>query len=75
MKDNHIVEFTEKPQVKEGLINGGFFVFNRKFLNYLKEDNDCYLEREQLEKLAAESELLVYPHVGFWQCVGTYRDL
>ena len=75
MKDNHVVEFTEKPQVKQGLINGGFFIFKRKFLNYLKEDNDCYLEGEPLEKLAAESELLVYPHGGFWQCVDTYREL
>lgn len=75
MKDNHIVEFTEKPQVKEGLINGGFFIFKRKFFNYLTEDDGCYLEGKALEKLAAESELLVYPHDGFWQCVDTYREL
>ena len=57
------------------MINGGFFIFKRDFFNYLKEDDNCYLEGEPLEKLSAESELLVYPHDGFWQCVDTYREL
>jgi len=75
IKDNRVVEFNEKPQVKEGLINGGFFVFNKEFFNYLKEDDNCYLERQPLEKLAKEGELMVYPLDGFWQCVDTYREL
>ena len=75
IKDNKIVVFNEKPQVKEGLINGGFFVFNKKFFKYLKEDDNCYLEKEPLENLAADGELMVYPHDGFWQCVDTYREL
>jgi len=75
IKDNKICVFNEKPQVKEGLINGGFFVFNKEFLKYLKEDDNCYLEKEPLESLAADGELMVYPHDGFWQCVDTYREL
>lgn len=75
IKDNQVLQFNEKPQVKEGLINGGFFVFNKEFFNYLKENDNCYLERRPLEKLAKESELMVYPLDGFWQCVDTYREL
>ncbi len=75
IKDNRVLQFNEKPQVKEGLINGGFFVFNKEFFNYLKEDDNCYLERKPLEKLAKEGELMVYPLDVFWQCVDTYREL
>ena len=55
-------------------MNGGFFVFERRFLDYVSEDEDCELEREPLERLAAEGELSMYPHEGFWQCMDTYRD-
>ena len=75
IRDNKIEVFNEKPQVTEGLINGGFFVFNKTFFKYLQEDDNCYLEKEPLENLAAEGELMVYPHEGFWQCVDTYREL
>jgi len=75
VKDNKIVVFNEKPQVTEGLINGGFFVFNKEFFKYLKADDNCYLEKEPLENLAADGELMVYPYDGFWQCVDTYREL
>lgn len=74
-KNNKVVKFHEKPQVSEGLINGGFFVFQKKFLKYLAEGDDCYLEREPLETLAEEGQLMVYKHAGFWQCVDTYREL
>jgi len=75
MKGNRVMEFSEKPQIKEGSINGGFFVFNKKFFDYLKDDDNCYLEREPLERLALDKELMVYPHEGFWQCMDTYREL
>jgi len=74
-RDNQVLEFNEKPQTKEGLINGGYFVFNREFFNYLSEDDNCILEKEPLENLALDEELMVYPHDGFWQCVDTYREL
>ncbi len=70
-----MLEFNEKPQTKEGLINGGYFVFNRRFFSYLNEDDNCILEREPLERLAKNEELMVYPQEGFWQFVDAYREL
>lgn len=67
--------FAEKPQVTEGFINGGFFVFEREFLDrYLDDREDLYLEREPLQRLAADGQLMVYPHHGFWQPMDTYRE-
>lgn len=75
LKGNQIKEFNEKPQTKEGLINGGFFVFNKEFFDYVNTDEKCILEKEPLEKLVEDGELMLYPHNGFWQCVDTYREL
>jgi glucose-1-phosphate cytidylyltransferase len=69
-----VVQFSEKPQTHEGWINGGFFVFERRFLEYLDDDDGCVLEREPLERLARERQLAVFQHRGFWQCMDTYRD-
>jgi glucose-1-phosphate cytidylyltransferase len=70
-----VTSFAEKPQVHDGgLINGGYFVFNRKFFDYLDEDPGCILERRPLEKLAADKELCVFEHRQFWQCMDTFRD-
>ncbi|MDA8117424.1 MAG: glucose-1-phosphate cytidylyltransferase [Actinomycetota bacterium] len=66
--------FTEKPQVAEGLINGGFFFFEPAFLRYLTADEDCVLERAPLERCAADGQLSVYRHDGYWQCMDTLRD-
>ena len=70
-----VVQFSEKPRTHEGLINGGFFVFERGVLDYLTDAPGCVLEREPLEKLAADGQLSVFQHPGFWQCMDTYRDL
>jgi len=72
---NQILEFNEKPQNMDGLINGGFFVFNKDFFEYLSEDNTCILEKSPLENLTADKELMLYLNDGFWQCVDTYREL
>ncbi|MDD3296610.1 MAG: glucose-1-phosphate cytidylyltransferase [Candidatus Omnitrophica bacterium] len=74
-KDGLVVKFNEKPQVRDGMINGGFFIFKKNFLDYLEDGEDCWLEHEPMEKLASCGELMVYPHEGFWQCVDTYREL
>lgn len=66
-----VVEFQEKPRLKEW-INGGFFVFNRQVFDYI-EDN-AILEREPLEKLATQRELIAYKHLGFWKCMDTLKD-
>ncbi|MDB5209854.1 MAG: Glucose-phosphate cytidylyltransferase [Sediminibacterium sp.] len=69
----HILEFKEKPQIGEGWINGGYFVFNYEVLNYL-DGEQTILEREPLEKLASENQLVAYEHDGFWHCMDTIRD-
>lgn len=68
-----IVSWEEKPVLDE-YINCGFFVFERKFLDYLDEDESCDLEKEPLQALAAEGQLAMYPHPGQWQCMDTLRD-
>lgn len=69
-----VLAFREKPQVGQGLINGGFFCFRRRFLDYLSDDPACVLERLPLEKCAADGELRLFEHLGYWQCMDTYRD-
>ncbi len=66
--------FSEKP-VETGHINGGFFAFKRRFLDYVTDDDACILERAPLERAAEDGELMMYEHAGFWQCMDTYRDL
>tara|TARA_B100001989_G_C24510113_1_gene449918 strand:+ start:247 stop:936 length:690 start_codon:yes stop_codon:yes gene_type:complete len=65
--------FKEKSKVDEGWINGGFFVMNEKFINYIKSDQ-TFLEREPLEKATKLKQLSAYKHFGFWQCIDTKRD-
>ena len=68
-----VAEFTEKPQIGEGWINGGFLVFEPQILDYLDGDR-ASLEGDLLEQLAAERQLAAYRHEGFWQCMDTLRD-
>ena len=73
LDENSLVrEFAEKPEV-ENWINAGFFVFNRRVFDYLQSD-DCVLEREPLERLAREGQLMAYKHSGFFYAMDTYRD-
>ena len=72
---DNVVEFSEKPQTTEGLINGGFFVFSKKLFDYLDTDDSCDLEIGVLDKLAEEGELMVYKHPGNWVCMDTVRDM
>jgi glucose-1-phosphate cytidylyltransferase len=65
--------FQEKPQVHEGWINGGFFVFQRGVIGRISGDDDS-LESGLLTRLARENELTVYQHGGFWQCMDTFRE-
>jgi glucose-1-phosphate cytidylyltransferase len=70
---DYIKEFSEKPQTGEGWINGGFFVFEPRVLDYIKDDSTI-LEREPLERLARDRQLVAYRHDDFWQCMDTLRD-
>ena len=72
--DNLVKNFKEKPQMQKGWINGGFFVINKKFFNYLTKKN-VMLEREPLEKLCNLKKMYAYKHDGFWKCIDTKRDL
>ncbi|BBO66723.1 glucose-1-phosphate cytidylyltransferase [Desulfosarcina alkanivorans] len=72
---DEVSKFGEKPQTKEGLVNGGFFILDTRVFSYLTEEDDCIFEGKPLERLAADGELMVYRHPGFWQCMDTYRDL
>jgi glucose-1-phosphate cytidylyltransferase len=68
-----VCEFAEKPQADDGWINGGFFVFNPEIFDYL-EDDESVLEREPLERLAKERQLMAFRHAGFWQPMDTLRE-
>lgn len=70
---DRVAEFSEKPQVGEGWINGGFMVLEPGVFNYLSGDSDS-LEAVALERLAADGELCAYRHEGFWQCMDTLRE-
>jgi len=69
-----VTEFTEKPQIGEGWINGGFMVFEPKIFDYLDRGDQTILEADALEHLAADGELAAYRHESFWQCMDTLRD-
>lgn len=70
---NLVAKFTEKPQIGEGWINGGFLVFEPGIFRYLSDD-DTSLEADALERLAADGQLAAFKHEGFWQCMDTLRE-
>lgn len=71
---DRVESFSEKPQVGEGWINGGFFVFESEVLDLIPEGEEIALERHVLPPLAASGELHAYRHQSFWQCMDTQRD-
>jgi glucose-1-phosphate cytidylyltransferase len=68
-----VTEFSEKPQAREGWINGAFFALEPQVLDYIDGDETEW-EKEPLERLAADGQLMAYRHEGFWQCMDTLRD-
>ncbi len=70
---DRVAEFSEKPQTAEGWINGAFFVFEPGVYDYIDGD-DTQFEKEPLERLAADGQLMAYKHESFWQCMDTIRD-
>jgi glucose-1-phosphate cytidylyltransferase len=73
LEGSRVTRFTEKPQIGEGWINGGFMVCEPGVLAYVTDDGTS-LERVALETLAAEGQLMAYRHEGFWQCMDVLRD-
>jgi glucose-1-phosphate cytidylyltransferase len=70
---DRVARFSEKPQTGEGWINGGFFVLEPAVIDYIDGD-ETHWEREPLERLAADGQLMAYRHEAFWQCMDTLRD-
>ena len=73
IKGKQVTSFQEKPQTRQGWINGGYFVIEPKFFELIEGDQTI-LEREPLEHTAQIGELMAYQHEGFWQCMDTKRD-
>lgn len=71
---SRISSFSEKPQTGEGLINGGFFVFDARVFDYLHADPGLVFEQEPLRNLAQDGQLMLFEHDGFWQPMDTYRE-
>ena len=69
-----VVEFNEKPTLAEGVVSGGFFVFQKEAFSYLNDDPDLLLELAPLQHLARDGQLSVHLHEGFWHPMDTYRD-
>ncbi len=73
LNGNQVLEFSEKPQTREGWINGAFFVLEPQIFEYIDGDQTQW-EKEPLERLAKDGHLMAYRHTSFWQCMDTLRE-
>ncbi len=73
IRGDQVVEFAEKPQLAEGWINGAFFVLEPGIFEYIAGD-DTQWERDPMERLAKDGQLMAFRHEGFWQCMDTLRE-
>jgi len=73
IENNIVKKFSEKPQTINGWINGGFFIMEPEFFDFIENDSTV-LEKDPLEKIAEIGELMSFKHEGFWQCMDTKRD-
>ncbi len=74
LNGSQVINFQEKPQMATGYINGGFFVFNRKIMDYLTTDENCDLEFGALQRISEEGQLQAFIHNDFWQCMDNVRE-
>jgi glucose-1-phosphate cytidylyltransferase len=74
LEGNEVRKFEEKPEFDDAWINAGYFFFRREFLKYLVPDESCVLEQKPLVRLAADGQLSMFKHQGFWQCMDSQRD-
>jgi glucose-1-phosphate cytidylyltransferase len=70
---DHVMEFYEKPQAAEGWINGGYFILNPKVIDHIEGDETIW-ERDPVERLAREGQMMGYRHYGFWSCMDTLKE-
>lgn len=73
-KENSVKSFLEKPKGESSWINAGFFILEPQVFDYIKGDDSAVWERQPLEKLARDNQLVAYKHSGFWKCMDTLRD-
>ena len=73
-KSHQVKSFSEKPDFRNDLINGGFFVLEPDVLNYINDDTTSW-EREPCEQLVIDGQMMAYRHTDFWQCVDTLHEL
>ena len=71
---NAVTSFSEKKKIEGEWINGGYMVLQKEFLKYLSVDSACILEQEPLKQATQDSQLMMYKHHGFWQCMDTLRE-
>ncbi len=74
LNKNKVSNFSEKDQLQEGWINGGFFVLNREVFDYIDNRENCIFEKEPLQNLSKNGQLMAYKHEGFWHPMDTLRD-
>lgn len=74
ISNGQVASFEEKPQLQSGWINGGFFVFEPGFFDFIPDQN-VMLEREPLGGATSEGQVMAFQHEGFWQCMDTKRDM
>jgi glucose-1-phosphate cytidylyltransferase len=72
-EENRISNFHEKPDSGEGWINGGFFVLHPKAIEYIDDDQTAW-EKEPLERITRDGQMMGYRHYGFWSCMDTLRE-
>jgi glucose-1-phosphate cytidylyltransferase len=73
LNEKRVIRFSEKPQTSEGWINGAYFILEPGVLDYIDDESTAF-EREPLERLAEDGQLMAYKHESFWQCMDTLRD-
>ena len=72
--DDTVISLEEKPQMGKGLINGGFFIFDKRMLSHLNKDKNCDFEFGPLQEIASSGQLKAFKHNGFWQCMDNIRE-
>ena len=74
IKGDKVEEFEEKSQMNSGYINGGFFIVNKKIMNFLSDNEDCDFEFGPLQEIVKINELNAFKHDDFWQCMDNVRE-
>ena len=74
LNKNKVSNFSEKDKLQEGWINGGFFVLNKEVFDYIDNRENCIFEKEPLQNLSKDGQLMAFKHEGFWHPMDTLRD-